>query len=106
MIKVKQLYIQDMAKAPFVDRFFYYLLNHFKPDFSGRDYMTLNPLKWSLLTLIMSVWVVFVFLVLMPIIGIPSIIYDAYKMPDTYKDKEHHGWYVSDVTLIRSLPTQ
>ena len=64
--------------------------------------MTTNPLKWSSLTLIVSVWVVFVYLVIFPLIGIPAILYDAYKMPKKYVG-EDADWFVENVWLIRDI---
>lgn len=101
MVKKKKVFIFDVAKAKFIDRFFYYLLNHLAPDLECKSYMTINPLKWSLLTLVVSLWIVLVYLVVIPLIGIPAIIYDAYKMPKKY-DKDE-GWYVENVWLIREI---
>ena len=105
MIKKKRVYLGDIAKAKFIDRFFYYILNHLRLDISGKSYMTTNPLKWSLLTLIVSVWVVFVYIVIFPVIGIPAVLYDTYKMPKKYIG-EDADWYVDNVWLIRELQNE
>lgn len=101
MIKKKRVYIADIAKAKFVDRLFYYLLNHLRLDLRGKSYMTINPLKWSLMTIIVSLWVAFVYLVIFPIIGIPAVIYDAFKMPKRYSKDE--GLFVENVWLLRDI---
>lgn len=101
MIKKKRVYIADIAKAKFIDRLFYYLLNHLRLDLRGKSYMTTNPLKWSLMTLIMSLWLTFSYLIIIPLIGIPAIIYDAYKMSERYSRDE--GWFVENVWLIREI---
>ena len=63
--------------------------------------MTINPLKLSLMTLIMSLLLIFSYLIIIPLIGIPAIICDAYKMPERYSKDE--GWFVENVWLIREI---
>ena len=98
---MKKVYLRDIAKAPFIDRFFYYLLNYFSLSFDGKSYMTWNPLKWSIMTLILSLWAATFYLVVFPILGIPAIAMDAKVMP------RYHGddcdIFVNDVRLLRKL---
>jgi hypothetical protein len=104
MIKKEKIYIKDIAKAPYFDRFFYYLLNHLGTDIFDRDYMTINPLKWCLMTVIVAAYTVFVYLVVTPVVGIPLLAYDAHKMPKLYESSEFNGYYQNDVYLLRELP--
>lgn len=98
MIRVKKLYIQDVANAAYLDRFFYYLLNYFGTDIFDYDYMTLNPLRWCALTFAKATYAVFIYFFLLPAVGLPCIIYDAYKMP-----KRHNGDYYVDVYIENGL---
>jgi len=103
MIKKNRVYIKDICKAPFIDRFFYYLLNDLRLDVSDLHYMTWNPLKWSLMTIIMSVYVALIYLILIPFIGFPMIAIDAYKMPKNYESSDFNGCFQNDVWLLRDI---
>lgn len=106
MIKKDKIYIKDICKAPFIDRFFYYLLNDLRLDVGDLHYMTWNPLKWSLMTVITSMYVVLIYSILIPIVGFPMIAIDAYKMPKTYESSDFDNWYQEKVLLIRDIKPQ
>ena len=103
MIKKEKIYIQDIAKAPFIDRFCYCLFNA-GIEYSGKEYIGLNPLKWSIMTFLHSTWLLICYLLIITLIGIPCITYDAYKMPSQYESSEFKGWFQNDVYLLRELP--
>lgn len=103
MIRVKTLYIQDVAKAAYLDRFFYYLLNYFGTDIFDSDYMTLSPLRWCAFTFVKASYAIFIYLFLFPVVGIPCIIYDAYRMPKKYSGNYYIGVYIENGLLIRAL---
>ncbi len=103
MVKKDIVYITDICKAPFIDRLFYVMLNDLKVDLSDRSYMTLNPLKWSLMTAFTSVYIAIVYLVLVPIVMTPLAALDAYRMPAKYKSKDFIGYYREGVYLIRDI---
>ena len=104
MIEVKQLYMKDIINAPYVDRLFYGLLNSVSLEYYGAEFLTINPLKWSIMTLIAFSWVIIFWVAVFPLAGIPCIFYDAYKLKD-YKcsDGDISGWYQSNVKLLREL---
>tara|TARA_R100000541_G_scaffold20953_1_gene30751 strand:+ start:183 stop:497 length:315 start_codon:yes stop_codon:yes gene_type:complete len=103
MIKVKKLYIQDIAKAPFIDRFFYYVLNSFKTDLIYKDYMALNPLKWSVMTLVTSAYILSIYTLIVPTLGLLASAFDANCMPKRYGSDDFIDYYVEDVLLIRPI---
>lgn len=106
MIKKDKVYIKDICKAPFIDRFFYYLLNYLRLNLSGMQYMTLNPLKWSLMTAIVALYLVFIYLFLIPFIGLPMFAIDAYKMPKNYESNEYADCFQDGIWLIRDIKPQ
>ena len=106
MIRVKKLYLQNISKAKYMDRFFYYVLNYFSTDVTDKHYMTINPLKWSTMTVITFVYLAIIYLVVLPLIGIPCVAYDSWKMPKTYSDEKYDGYYVENALLIRPIPNQ
>lgn len=106
MIKKDKVYIKDICKAPFVDRFFYYLLNDLRLDIGDLNYMTWNPFKWSLMTIVTSVYIALIYLLLIPIIGFPVIAIDAYKMPKKYDLYNCSDWVAFDVWLLRDIKPQ
>lgn len=103
MIKKDIVYIADICKAPFFDRFFYIMLNDLRMDLSGRSYMTLNPLKWCLMTVFVSVFIAVVYLFLVPIVMIPCAAFAARRMPVKYKSSDFDGLYRKEVYLIRDI---
>jgi len=106
VIRVRRLYIQDVSKAKYADRFFYYILNYFSTDITDKHYMTINPLKWSIMTVITTAYLAIIYLIVFPLIGIPCVAYDSWKMPNTYRDEKYDGCYVENALLIRRLPNQ
>ncbi len=102
MKKVEVLYIQDMAKAPFVDRFFYQLLNSLNGVSIDCEFLYLNPLKWSLMTLVNFNYYLIVFIVYL-VIALPVSAYYAVKMKGRYKGEEWKGCHECNVKILRDL---
>ena len=103
MIVVNELLIQDVARAKFLDRFFYYLLNYVELSCTGEEYMSANPLKWSIMTILHAVWFLVCYILIIPFIGVPCMLFDAYNMPKTHLNDDFCGVYVERARLIRDL---
>ncbi|QDP48214.1 MAG: hypothetical protein Unbinned6437contig1000_68 [Prokaryotic dsDNA virus sp.] len=103
MITVEKILIQDIAKAKFLDRFFYYILNYVELSCTGEIYMSINPFKWSIMTLLHATWFLVCYILIIPLVGIPCMLLDAYRMPSKYINSDFDGWYLNDVRLLRDI---
>lgn len=103
MITIDKILIQDIAKAKFLDRFFYCILNYIELDCTGEEYMSINPLKWSIMTLIHAAWFLVYYMFIIPLIGVTLMLFDAYRMPSRYINSEFDDWYLNDVRLLRDI---
>lgn len=100
MIKVERLEMNDIINAPYIDRFVYILFSSWDIDYKFRGYLNINPLKWSIMTVVCSLWILIIWTVILPIVGIPCMLYDAHNLKSR---DELEGWYQSDVWLLRPL---
>ncbi len=93
----------DIIGAPYFDRVFYKILNSLNGGLKGGEYLTLNPLKWSVMSFIYLTAHLFVYLVLLPFAMVPLSFIDAYNMKYIEYEGGNSGVYIENVYLIRKL---
>lgn len=102
MIRVERIFIQDIANAPFIDRLFYTMFNS-GVAYTKTPYLTLNPLKWCLLTVFHLIGLLLFAFIFIPFILIPFMTVDAITMKRKYAAKSYKGWWLNDVLLLRDI---
>ncbi len=103
MIKVERLEMVDIINAPYIDRFAYQFMIMFSGGFRMSEHLTLNPLKWSLMTVISLVWFCVLWFLLFPLVGIPCVAHSAHKLKGVEYEGGNVGVYQSNVWLLRRL---
>lgn len=103
MIKVERLEMNDIINAPFIDRFVYQFMIMFNSEYRLSEHMTLNPLKWCVMTLLSTTWFLFLWLVIFPLVVLPCAIHSAHKIKTLKYEGGNDGVYQSNVWLLRPL---
>ena len=100
MKKVKEVYAHDLAKQPFIDIWFFELVNTYT-DISFTDPININPLRLCLLDLYKIV-----VCAIFAVIFVFDIFYTLFRVSEIrkyYADSDNHGYYLQDKWILREF---
>lgn len=86
-IVTRNVYLSEFEHMTYLQRLFFVWANDINPfDLQTRFKPNLNPLKWCVLDILKVIWLLIVYVLILPLIMLPYSLYYAKCLKTRYKD--------------------